>query len=135
MRLGPMAHPLRQLTITVSAPDAINGNEGRRELAAFYGDLLGMQVVSDGWLQIAKARGVPLTLALDGDGWSDERPPRYQDPEHPQQLHLDIAVRDVDVAAKQALALGATTLRDDGNDNDHRVLADPAGHPFCLLVA
>src|SRR5688500_4975211 len=125
-----MAHPLRRLTITVGSPPQLNGREGGLELADFYGRVLGMQVVSDGWLQIAKERGNPFTLALDGDGWSDERPPRWPDPEYPQQMHFDIAVPDLAAAGGLVVEAGATLLR----DVDHyRVYADPAGHPFCLF--
>jgi hypothetical protein len=78
-----MRHPVRQLTITVSAPRELQGREGRRVLADFYGSLLAMQVVSTGWLQIAEGPGSTLSLALDGDARSDLRPPRWQDPEDP----------------------------------------------------
>src|SRR5688572_7225471 len=98
---------LRQMTITISAPPTISGTDGRRALAAFYGELLGMHVIDEGWLRIAESRESPLQLALDGDGWSDLRPPRWQDPEHPQQMHLDIAVADLDAADHLVAGLGA----------------------------
>ena len=102
-------------------------------LAGFYGALLGMEVVSEDWLRIAKrdARGDEhaLSLALDSDGWSDTRPPRWRDPSNPQQLHLDIAVPSLSNAASRVLELGASLLEDFGR---WRVFADPAGHPFCL---
>lgn len=124
-----MVHPLRQMVITVGAPPELGGREGRRALADFYGALLGMQVVEEGWLRIAADGTSPLQLALDGDGWSDQRPPRWRDPDHPQQAHLDLAARDADACAQLARSLGATPLEDFA---DHRVLADPAGHPFCV---
>lgn len=46
------------------------------------------------------------------------------------QVHLDIAVDDLDAAAADAIELGATLL--DAEHDGLRVLTDPAGHPFCL---
>jgi hypothetical protein len=124
-----MPHALREMTITIGSPPLLNGNEGRRELAAFYGALLGMQIVREDWLKIAKDPSSALQFALDGDGWSDERPPRWGDPEHPQQLHLDFLAPDVDDAAALIVGMGGRLLADLG---EWRIYADPAGHPFCL---
>ena len=74
-------------TITIGAPAVLNGKEGRRELAALYCALLDMRVIREDWLKIAKDPGALPQIALDGDGWSDERPPRWPDPEFPQHLH------------------------------------------------
>ena len=60
----------------------------------------------------------------------DHEPPRWPDPGFPQQVHLDITVRDIAEAEAQVLALGATRLP--GTEPGFRVYADPAGHPFCL---
>jgi hypothetical protein len=127
--LGAMSHPLRRLIITVGAPELLNGKEGRYQLAAFYGELLGMRIINEGWLLIAEQPESKLVLALDGDGWSDLRPPRWRDPEQPQQLHLDLLVPDAEAAATRVAELGATHV-DDGDG--FQVFADPAGHPFCL---
>ena len=123
-----MPHPLRQMVITIGSPPELRGQEGRRVLAAFYGELLGMRIVSEDWLKIARP-GSPFELALDGDGWSDRRPPRWRDPDHPQQAHLDLVTGDADATRRLAVSLGASLLEDLG---DHQVYADPAGHPFCL---
>ncbi len=100
-------------------------------LADFYCALLGMEVIREDWLKIAKSADAPFHLALDGDGWSDERPPRWGDPEHPQQLHLDLVVGDVHAAGRLVEAMGGRLLQD---GLTHRVYADPAGHPFCLYA-
>jgi catechol 2,3-dioxygenase-like lactoylglutathione lyase family enzyme len=62
-------------------------------------------------------------------------------PEHdvPMQMHLDFSVSSADELARQrdrALALGARILLDRTADEDEAlyVLADPSGHPFCLLA-
>lgn len=57
----------------------------------------------------------------------------------PAQAHLDLVVGDRDAQARQvarALELGAELL-DDRSDDDTDplvVMADPAGHPFCLIA-
>ena len=58
------------------------------------------------------------------------RAPRWPDPAHPQQLHLDLTVEDIEAAEPEALRLGATSLNAPGEN--WRVYADPAGKPFCL---
>jgi catechol 2,3-dioxygenase-like lactoylglutathione lyase family enzyme len=62
-------------------------------------------------------------------------------PEHdvPMQMHLDFSVSSAEELARtrdRALALGARILLDRTDDEDEAlfVLADPSGHPFCLLV-
>ena len=48
-------------------------------------------------------------------------------------VHLDFQVGDLDEAVADALALGATLA--DAQPQEHvRVLLDPAGHPFCLVL-
>jgi hypothetical protein len=64
----------------------------------------------------------------------------WPEPGVPQQLHLDLTVRDVDELSAihtRVLALGGR-LRFDRSDDDEeplRVYVDPAGHPFCVFVA
>ncbi len=64
----------------------------------------------------------------------------WPDPHVPQQIHLDLTVANAEQLAVQrerALALGATELLDRSADPDEAlyVLADPAGHPFCIFVS
>jgi catechol 2,3-dioxygenase-like lactoylglutathione lyase family enzyme len=103
-------------------------DRGARPLATFYADLLGMRIVREDWFVIAADDPDGLCLAF-GDGPIDYRPPRWPDPDFPQQMHLDISVRDLDETEQQAVELGASKLRDSGS---FRVYADPVGHPFCL---
>jgi catechol 2,3-dioxygenase-like lactoylglutathione lyase family enzyme len=104
-----------------------------RTLAAFYAELLGMRVTEDhddgawvvigrdvGWRELAFQRATPYL------------PPVWPDPGHPQQLHVDIRVDDVDEAERAVLALGATRLPAE-RESGFRVFADPVGHPFCLV--
>ena len=96
-------------------------------LAAFYSELLGLPITyrDDIWVVISKddtTSGVAFQRA------PDHQPPRWPDPNFPQQFHLDVMVDDPDAAEPRVLALGARRLP----LGDH-VYADPAGHPFCLV--
>lgn len=99
-------------------------------LAGFYQRLLGMVRVNDdgGWVVIGDAPDRPGLAFQQID---DFRPPTWPDPKVPQQVHLDIAVDDLDAAEAEALALGARRLA--GGGARFRVFADPVGHPFCLV--
>lgn len=99
----------------------------RRVLALFYAQLLDMRIIREDWLVIANDQSSFPRLAFDEV--SEYRPPRWPDPEYPQQLHLDIPVHDLQAAEDLALRLGATRLQDKAQ---YRSYADPAGHPFCL---
>jgi hypothetical protein len=46
-------------------------------------------------------------------------------------MHFDFQVGDLDSAVAEAVALGATVVATQPQENV-RVLLDPAGHPFCL---
>jgi Glyoxalase-like domain len=63
---------------------------------------------------------------------TDYTPPVYADPEHPQHLHVDIRVDDIEAAQAQVLRLGARRL-EGRRETGFRVYTDPAGHPFCLV--
>ncbi|MCL2733228.1 MAG: VOC family protein, partial [Actinomycetia bacterium] len=54
--------------------------------------------------------------------------------EVPQQLHLCFDVADLDEAEAELLALGAGRPDEQPDEARWRVLTDPAGHPFCLVV-
>ena len=101
-----------------------------QSLAAFYAALLGSRITSDSgdWVVVEGEGGGPRVAFQLAP---DHQPPRWPDPQAPQQFHLDVEVDDVDVAEAEALRLGATRLP--GGGEDWRVYADPAGHPFCLV--
>lgn len=54
--------------------------------------------------------------------------PRWQDPRHPSQIHLDFHFEDHDDAMARAERLGAVRLPGGGSCP---VYADPESHPFC----
>jgi catechol 2,3-dioxygenase-like lactoylglutathione lyase family enzyme len=102
-------------------------------LASFYEQLLGAQRVTDqrGWVKIRTPQGAHIAFQEA----PDLQPPRWPDPDRPQQFHLDIDVDDVTEAEPKVLALGATRLDGGGGgpQSGFRVYADPVGHPFCLV--
>ncbi|MFW3172458.1 VOC family protein [Geodermatophilus sp. CPCC 206100] len=75
-----------------------------------------------------------------GPGLSFQREERQVRPVWPagpgdpqMQVHLDIAVDDLEAAVAAAVAAGATVAEFQPQD-DVRVCLDPAGHPFCLFL-
>jgi catechol 2,3-dioxygenase-like lactoylglutathione lyase family enzyme len=100
-----------------------------RSLAAFYGRLLGMRVEreSDEWVVI---RDDDDRHRLAFQRVPEFHPPRWSDPEHSQQFHIDVMIDDIERAEAAVLEIGASRLPHEGPD--YRVYADPVGHPFCL---
>ncbi len=101
-------------------------------LAAFYSALLGLPVddsaADSDWIALDAGAGLQLAFQLV----PDYRPPQWPGSEHPQQLHLDITVGDLDDGERQVLALGAVKHEVQPGES-FRVYLDPAGHPFCLV--
>lgn len=102
-----------------------------RALAAFYAAILGMSVNEDSetWVVIGMESGARQLAFQRAADWVA---PDWPDPHHPQQLHLDIRVDDVDAAEREVLALGARRLPGE-LEGRYRVFADLVGHPFCLV--
>jgi catechol 2,3-dioxygenase-like lactoylglutathione lyase family enzyme len=99
-------------------------------LAGFYSKLLGLPVTyrSDDWVVVSEndtTSGVALQLA------PDHVPPEWGNPAHPQQMHFDVMVDDLDAVSSEVESMGARPLSDEQDGS--RVFADPAGHPFCLV--
>lgn len=120
-----------------------------RVLAEFYRQLLGVRYrpgdepPADGapddedWLVLVDDSGARV-LAFQ----QVPTLPRPTWPAHDvaKQLHLDFRVATADELERhrrRAEDLGATLLLDRTDDRDEAlyVLADPAGHPFCLMVS
>jgi catechol 2,3-dioxygenase-like lactoylglutathione lyase family enzyme len=119
-----------------------------RALGEFYRQLLGLRYregdepPTDGspddaaWLVLLDENG-DRVLAVQEK--KDTTPPTWPSEEVPMQMHLDFRVTSVEDLKRHrelAEALGARLLHDRSNDEEEPlfVLADPAGHPFCLLV-
>lgn len=118
-----------------------------RELAEFYRALLGLYYRrgdappfhggdDSEWLVLTHRDGT-RALAFRADE-------KYVAPTWPKagvatQAHLDLSVPDVPslhAACARAVALGARVLADRATHSDDAlfILADPAGHPFCIVV-
>jgi catechol-2,3-dioxygenase len=119
-----------------------------RGLAEFYRELLGLQYrPGDEPPTDGSADDEDWLVLVDADG---NRKLAFQQvptlarstwPSHdvPKQMHLDFRVPTVDELQRhrqRAEKLGATLLLDRTDDPGEAlyVLADPAGHPFCILV-
>jgi catechol 2,3-dioxygenase-like lactoylglutathione lyase family enzyme len=119
-----------------------------RGLAEFYRQFLGLryrpgdEVPTDGsdddsdWLVLLGPAGRPV-LAFNKVPMLAR--PTWPAHDVPKQMHHDFLVPDVEQLQRQrrrAEELGATLLYDRAADGGRPmfVFADPAGHPFCLLV-
>jgi catechol-2,3-dioxygenase len=126
----------------IDAPDC-------RGLAEFYRELLGLhyrpedEPPSDGaadhadWLVLVDSQGRRVLTVQEK---TDMARPTWPSEEVSMQMHMDFRVPTVEELRRhreRAEALGATLLHDRSGDEDEPlyVLADPAGHPFCLLVS
>ena len=119
--------PLMRLTaVTLDCPDPL-------ALLAFYQQATGLEPhpKSDAdFAGITCADGLFVGFQrVDG-----HRPPTWPAQDVPQQLHLCFAVDDLDAAETRLLALGAAKPTHQPGPTRWRVLTDPAGHPFCIVV-
>lgn len=120
---GPVAR-LQVVALDCPDPDA---------LAAFYSAVLGAPIERGDdvdWVQLAPHGGTPLAFQRV----PDHRPPQWPGAEHPQQMHLDLEVDDLDAGEAAVVALGARR-HEVQPGSTFRVFLDPAGHPFCLVSA
>lgn len=119
-----------------------------RQLGEFYRQLLGLRYregeepPTDGspddadWLVLLNEEGYRvLTIQEKRDTTS----PTWPAEDVPMQMHMDFkvpTVEDLERHRERAEELGARLLHDRSRDEGEPlyVLADPAGHPFCLLV-
>ncbi|MCP3812076.1 VOC family protein [Mycolicibacterium septicum] len=115
---------IRLGAVAVDCPDP-------KSLGEFYREVLGLEVL----------RSTPDLVVLNGPGiWltferiDDHRPPTWPGGPVPKQLHLDLAVTDLDIEETRILALGATKAEIQPDPDNWRVLIDPVGHPFCITV-
>lgn len=137
----PVGHPFRLYFDPTDAgtPDRpLSGRIGRvvfecfspRALARFWSELVGMpELVEDSPRRVVISR-IDASLPMLGFQHAVVPPPRWPDPQYPQQLHLDIYFNDGKAGQELAETLGAIRLPAMGGSCP--VYADPAAHPFCL---
>lgn len=115
---------IRLGAIAVDCPDP-------EQLSAFYKTVLDLELLfASEDLIVLKGAGILLTFERVGD---HQRPTWPVGPV-PKQLHLDLAVDDLDAEESRILGLGATKAEVQPNPDNWRVLIDPAGHPFCITI-
>jgi predicted enzyme related to lactoylglutathione lyase len=101
-------------------------------LASFYAQLLG------GELDVSDPAWCTVRLESAGPMLAFQRVESYERPEWPngtpQQVHLDLAVTNLEASSRRAVELGAQLLSGPVEEPDcvFIVYADPEGHPFCL---
>jgi predicted enzyme related to lactoylglutathione lyase len=112
-------------TLVIDCPDA-------GALAAFYGALLGWNVKGESdWTEIRPDDGSNCISFQQVDGY---QAPEWPGQSHPQQMHLDVVVQDLDDGEREVIKLGATKAETQPGTT-FRVFLDPAGHPFCLCLS
>ncbi|MFC9963005.1 MULTISPECIES: VOC family protein [Nocardia] len=115
---------LAAVTIDCPDPDA---------LAEFYARATGFERSPDSDPEYIELTG-PNGVSLGFERVADYRPPQWPGQQTPQQCHLDFAVPDLDEGEARLLTLGATKAEVQPEPDRWRVLIDPAGHPFCLVI-
>ena len=111
--------------VAFDCPDAL-------ALADFYSSIIGGDLVpgnDEGWVELHTSTGKLAFQEI-----ADHRPPTWPDGEVPQQGHIDIDVANLDGAEAAVLRLGALTADVQPSPDQFRVMIDPAGHPFCLVI-
>jgi Glyoxalase-like domain len=106
-----------------------------RALASFYSQLIGWQVIygDDDWVMLGESDAQSVRLSFQrAPGY---KPPVWPDPASSMQVHLDLRVDDLDSAEQSAMRLGATKFDHQPDPANFRVMADPAGHPFCVCTS
>jgi Glyoxalase-like domain len=111
--------------VAIEAPDPVG-------LARFYSELVGWPVVNEepGTAVIAAPHGSTFIVFQIATNYAAPVWPPIEGAQRPM-THLDFQVGDLDSAVADAVALGATLVSFQPQENV-RVLLDPVGHPFCL---
>jgi hypothetical protein len=100
-------------------------------LAEFWAGLLdGTVIAATDTVSVAQADTLMIS-AMQVPGFEAAT---WPDGEVPKQIHLDLAVRDLEAAEAEALRLGATKSDHQPRPDQWRIMLDPAGHPFCLTA-
>jgi hypothetical protein len=104
-------------------------------LASFYSRITGWPVgrgdADAEWVELVGDGGATLAFQRV----ADHRPPAWPGAENPQQAHVDFDVDDLDAGEAAVMAIGARKADFQPQPDDFRVYLDPAGHPFCLVLA
>jgi hypothetical protein len=107
-------------------------------LADFYSKITGWPVEPLGDFPPADVTWLEL---LDSNGYTKmafQLIENYQRPTWPtgglpQQAHIDFHAKDLDVAERELLAIGAVKAEFQPKPHRFRIYLDLAGHPFCIV--
>ena len=108
------------------------------ELADFYSKITGWPVEPLGDFPPEDVTWLEL---LDDNGFTKmafQLIENYQKPTWPtgglpQQAHMDFHAKDLDIAEKQLLEIGAIKAEYQPKPHRFRIYLDLAGHPFCIV--
>ena len=124
-------HPLAQFQlVALDCPDPL-------ALAGFYSRLTGLEVEPLGdvapqevnWIELLNGE-LPTIAFQKIDNYVA---PAWPEGGHPQQLHIDFTVPDLDEGERHVLEIGAAKAEHQPGET-FRVYLDPVGHPFCLVL-
>jgi len=108
------------------------------ELADFYSKITGWPVEPLGdfppadvtWLELLDANGRTKMGFQKIDNY---RKPTWPTGGLPQQAHMDFHAKDLDIAERDLLEIGAVKADFQPKPNRFRIYLDLAGHPFCIV--
>ncbi|QUC58843.1 VOC family protein [Streptomyces sp. A2-16] len=122
-----MSLQMQLVAITLDCPDPL-------ALVAFYQQATGLELHPKSDADFAGLNG-EHGLLIGFQRVDDYRAPSWPDQIVPQQLHICFKV-DEDLATAEArlLELGAGTPDHQPHGDKARVLTDPVGHPFCIVM-
>lgn len=117
----------RFFAVTLDCPDP-------HALAGFYRELVGGELrSSDEDFVMLSGAGSGVRLYFQKVQNPEAAP--WPEPTAARRLHLDIVVDDLDEAESRICSLGARRAEQQPGGERFRVLVDPAGHPFCLVIS
>jgi hypothetical protein len=100
-------------------------------LGEFWAAMLGGEVAFTSETTVGVRTDWVWLAALKVD---DYVAPSWPADDPPKQIHLDLAVTELDAAVEESERLGARLASFQPAPDRWRVLLDPAGHPFCLTT-
>jgi len=109
------------------------------ELAHFYSKITGhaVQPFDEGetaetceWLELIDEADFTAMAFQKIDNYQK---PTWPTGDLPQQAHMDFHAKDLDIAEKALLEIGAVKAEFQPKPHRFRIYLDPAGHPFCMV--
>jgi hypothetical protein len=108
------------------------------ELADFYSKITGWPVEPLGdfspadvtWLELLDDKGFTRMAFQKIENY---KKPTWPTGGLPQQAHMDFHAKDLDIAEKQLIEIGAVKAEFQPKPYRFRIYLDLAGHPFCIV--